>query len=148
MTVEDGSRLYLDSNCLIYYAEAHPQFGTAMQQLVSRAMAGHYRLYSSELTLAEVLTIPLRSGRNDLVAIYQSALQPGGLIEVIPVSRGVLIESAQVRLQYALKLPDAIHVSSALIAECFAFVTEDDRMQLPPIISKLSIDTAATFSRK
>jgi predicted nucleic acid-binding protein len=70
-------------------------------------------------------------------------ISPSEALLVIPVSRQILKDAAQLRAFFKNKLPDTIHLITALTSGCTYFVTNDDRIKFPPqitpvIISKLT----------
>jgi predicted nucleic acid-binding protein len=46
-------------------------------------------------------------------------------IHLMPITTSVAERAAQLRAQYNLRTPDALHVASALEAACDAFLTND-----------------------
>ena len=52
--------------------------------------------------------------------------QPTPALEVIPINRDILEDAAQWRATSKLKLPDAIHLATALHRQCDSFLTNDD----------------------
>jgi predicted nucleic acid-binding protein len=100
---------------------------------------------TSELTLAEVLVGPLKTGNVAIQQTYRSFLTSTATVEVPPVSRDILEESAQLRANTKLKLPDAIHLATALRFRCDSFLTNDDifrTLGLPQI--KMLADVSLT----
>lgn len=87
--------------------------------------------FTSELTLAEALTKPLEAGRHDLVEIYEEMLTPSEWLSVWPVERRILIEAATLQAQLGLRLPDAIHVATAVASGCSALLSNDRRLRVP-----------------
>jgi predicted nucleic acid-binding protein len=57
---------------------------------------------------------------------YKTFLTPTPALEVIPISRDILEEAARWRATTKLKLPDAIHLATALGSSCDSFLTNDD----------------------
>ncbi|MBW4454117.1 MAG: PIN domain-containing protein [Nostoc indistinguendum CM1-VF10] len=55
---------------------------------------------------------------------------------MIPVSRQVLIEAAQLRASINIKLPDAIHAATALLTQYSTFLTNDQHFRS---VSELSV---------
>ena len=76
----------------------------------------------STVTLAEVLTGPIKVGQTALAKRYEKALSH---YNVIPVSTPIVALATQLRVQYRLKLPDAIQLATALDIGAAAFVTHD-----------------------
>jgi hypothetical protein len=104
---------------------------------------------TSELTLAEVLpkADPIRR-RNYLELILYS-----GLFDLHPVTRDVLIETGDYRRNAGLsrpdasephasmpKLPDAIHVVTAVRAGCGRMLSFDRALKLPEGMRRLTRD--------
>jgi predicted nucleic acid-binding protein len=122
----DISRLYLDTNVFIAMAEGADELSSALYDLVASQVADEQFLCTSELAPAELLVKPYRDGNDPLIQLYDSWITPGGWLEVGPVERSVLWYAAVVRQQYrAIKLPDAIHVSTAIGMQSSHYLTGD-----------------------
>lgn len=117
--------IYLDTNVFIYLLEMYPQFISVLTDLFSRIDSGQLLAITSELTLAESLVKPIMENNLHLQHIYQSILQTSDFLEVVPVSRQVLLEAAKIRAINNIKLPDAIHLATALTNHCQFFITND-----------------------
>jgi predicted nucleic acid-binding protein len=72
--------------------------------------------------LAEVLAGPFKAKQTALAKRYEKAL---GRYHVVPLSAQVAGMAAQLRVQYRLKLPDAVQLASALDMGAAALVTHD-----------------------
>lgn len=57
----------------------------------------------------------------------------------MPVDRSILVAAARLRAQLTLRLPDAIHVATALAADCELFVSNDRRVRLPDSMTLLTV---------
>ncbi len=128
-----AQRLYLDANIFIYSVEAESSspLRPALDALFGAADDGDCVFVTSELTLAELLPLPIRLGREDRVALYLEMFSPASPIEARPVSRPVIESAARLRARSGLRLPDALHVAAALEAGCGTFVTNDLRLRPP-----------------
>jgi predicted nucleic acid-binding protein len=78
------------------------------------------------------LVQPFAIGREDIAATYADLLSASDRLAMVPVDRAVLVEAARQRAALGLRMPDAIHVASALAAKCGVFLTNDRRLKLPP----------------
>ena len=134
-----GQRVYVDANAIIYFAEMHPTFGEPMRAGFQMARQGEATLVTSELPLAEVLVLPIKANRQDLVAAYTGLISHRDSFEVISVSRSILVESANRRASAGIKLPDAIHVATAIIANCRIFISEDRNIRTPQRLEHVKI---------
>lgn len=90
--------------------------------LFEAAERGQIQLALSTVTLAEVLIGPFKAGQTALAKRYETAL---GAYQVVPLSAAVASLAAQLRVQYRLKLPDAVQLPSALQIGAAALVTHD-----------------------
>lgn len=149
------SRVYLDANIFIAAFEGR---GTAsdLSAALLLAPAGRApqspRLITSELTLSELLVKPLELERDDLVREYEYWTKTNIFLEVRPVDRQALRKAAELRATHkTLKLPDAIHLASAVNAGCRYFLTDDMRINVDqgveivrptPVVLKRLIDEA------
>jgi predicted nucleic acid-binding protein len=125
---------YLDANVFIDFVEGTPELAEAARDLFL-ALEGQIGVFAtSELTLAEVLAPP-KSGAAapDLKRLYMSLLVWNPAIKLIPVSRAVLYETADLRKYTRHKLPDAIHVVTAIQAGCRFLISRDSDMSKLPI---------------
>lgn len=121
------SRIYLDTNVFIALKETGGELGMKLVELLAGApTAPTPFLSTSELTLAELITRPHRERRDDLIDQYDNWIVPSSWLDVGPVDRDVLWFAAVLRSNYrSLKLPDAIHLSTAIGLQCSHFLTND-----------------------
>ncbi len=132
-------RFHLDTNIFVYATEADNDTGTRARQVLRQIEDGELEAVTSEITLAEVL----RGGNALLNAItfdgYIDLLSARRGLQVLPISRDILIGSARLKVERKIDLTDAIHVSTALAAGCGAFLTEDVRLPVPAGLKKMSL---------
>lgn len=130
--MEVVGRLYLDTNIFIRLGEGADDAVSRLLRdlIVSQEENGETFLCTSELTLAELLVHPYRNSDDRLIQLYDNWLTPGSTwLEVGPVARETLWYAAVLRNQYqAVKLPDAIHLSTAIGFECSHFLTGDQKL--------------------
>lgn len=124
------SRIYLDSNILIaaFGGEAAPEVAAPLLDVIgSVGSLPNPPFVTSELTLAESLVRSIRNDDERQEQAFDNLLTTSGWLLVAPVSRGVLWAAASLRARYKhLKLPDAIHVATALAEGCSHFLTADE----------------------
>ncbi len=95
-------------------------------------MGGRCTGVISELTLGERLVKPKAMQRPDIVRAYLSVVQTRRFFTAVPVTRDILIGAAGIRASSGLKLPDAIHVSTARLTGCDALLTNDKQFRAVP----------------
>jgi predicted nucleic acid-binding protein len=124
------ARIYLDSNIIIsaFSGDAQHEVVLALGEMIGAVMPElpQAPFGTSELTLAEVLVRALRAGDSAGAIGMDNVITSSGWLEVALVSRAVLRNAALLRSRYPkLKLPDAIHVASAIELRCSHVLTAD-----------------------
>jgi len=117
-----GDRVYIDANIFIKAAEGSEP---SCQDLLLAVQRGQVLATTSELMNAEVLVGALKQNRVDLVAIYERLFGPESPLDVTPADRDLLRQAAYVQALAGGRLPDAIHVATALAGACRCLVTSD-----------------------
>ena len=120
--LSEGATVLVDTAPWIYLLEDHPEFAARFVGLFEAAERGQVQLALTTVTLSEVLTGPFKSGQAALAKRYETAL---GHYQLVPLSASVASLAAQLRVQYRLKLPDAVQLASALDIGAAALVTHD-----------------------
>jgi predicted nucleic acid-binding protein len=145
MTESTASLIYLDTNVFIRAVEGLDEAAAPAKTLISALRQRRAGLAAtSEITFAEVLApskqadaMPLHMKRR----AYLDLLLWGDFVALIPVSRNVLIETASLRTADRLKLPDAVHLVSAIHARCRFFVSADrDFNKMPEGMERVNCD--------
>jgi predicted nucleic acid-binding protein len=124
-----GAQVYLDSNIFIALAEGMASVQSLLVELFDGADAGHWRMVTSDLTLAEVLIRPLRLQQADLVQQYEELLGGRNGLRTHTVDRDILRKASALAAESNMKLPDAIHAATAQHCSCQFLITEDKRLR-------------------
>jgi predicted nucleic acid-binding protein len=125
------SRIFWDTNLFIYLIE---EFGDLSERVVSlrkRMVERRDELYTSALTVGEILIKPLEAGDEILARRYESALLQGALIIPFDVEPARLY--ASIRKDRTVRPPDAIQLACAAHARVDLFITNDDRLSTKSI---------------
>jgi predicted nucleic acid-binding protein len=144
-----SSKLYFDANVFIYAVEGSDDIAGRLRTLFELLSRNLNLAVTSELTLAEVLPRADRIRRQN----YLELILYSGLFDLYPVTRDVLVETADYRRiagvsrpdaskPYASmpKLPDAIHVVTAVRAGCDRMLSFDQALRLPEGMGRLTRD--------
>jgi predicted nucleic acid-binding protein len=131
LTLPSSGLVYLDAQILIYSVEKQGALAAAVRPVWQAAHDDRVELVTSELSVLECLVGPLRKGDVALANDYHRLFESRGL-ELLPVTREVLVRAAELRASSSLRTPDAIHLASAIEAGCGLFVTNDQAFRRAP----------------
>jgi predicted nucleic acid-binding protein len=84
------------------------------------------QLFTSSLTLGEVLVKPLEVDNPGLAEQYRQAITAGATI--INFDAGAAMAYARIRKDRSIRPPDAIQLACAATAQMELFITNDDRL--------------------
>ena len=122
------TRVYLDANVFIYAIEGSPIVADPLRELFQLFRNRRAVGVTSELTLAEVLAGAVDVRRRN----YLNLIVWSRIFDLQPVSREVLIETSDYRKVAGMpKLPDAIHMVTAIRSGCRRILSADSRLKLP-----------------
>jgi predicted nucleic acid-binding protein len=139
--VTEPRRVYLDSNVFIAAMENPGAHSDHAWWIIDAVEQSRIVGVTSEITLAEILVKPIELGDRDLAAAYEQMIMPSANFEVLQVQREILIGAAHMRARRSsTRLPDAIHVSTALASRCSHFVSDDQRLHSIDKIRTLGVN--------
>ncbi len=137
-------RIYLDANVFIDAFENDDVPVTRGRTVLDHLRGGEAVGVISELVVAELLTKPLETGDKELCDAYEALFESSSTIETFPIDRHVLVQAARLRATVkSMRMPDAIHVATAKLHNCAAFVTADRRLFVPEGIRAINLDASA-----
>jgi len=119
--------IFWDTNLFIYLLEDSPQFGQAVADLRRRMLHRNDRLFTSAMTVGEILVKPLTTGNTVLADRYR-ALFKGHHLIVSPFDLGAAEAYANIRQNRSVSPADAIQLACAESAQADLFITNDDRL--------------------
>jgi predicted nucleic acid-binding protein len=140
--------LYLDTNIFIYAMEGFEDYKESLSNLFEDVGKNLVKAVTSELTIAEVLIKPIKDGKTELCRQFNAAIQSSGGLQVIPITRGVLLQAAKIRAGIGVRLPDAIHLATALLSGCNVFLTNDRSIAKHDIIQILYLSELISHADK
>lgn len=122
--------IFIDTAPIIYYIEAHPDFGPLAKEVVSAFQEGNLTAYSSVITLTEVLPKPIESGDEKLARKFADFLKRGKRLTMIEISEGIAEAAGKLRGRYpVLKTVDALQIAAALETGSEVFLTNDMKLR-------------------
>lgn len=139
-------RIYFDANAFIYAIEGVDEISVLLHSLFATLRHQARSARTSGFTLAEVLPKANLVQRRS----YFTLILHSGLFDLLPVTRDILIETADYRKNLARppfdarrsmpKLPDAIHVITAVHGGCDTFVSFDRGLKLPVGLDRVGLE--------
>jgi len=122
--------VFIDTAPIIYYIEAHPQFGPLAKEIVSSFQSGKLIAFSSVITLVEVLPKPVETGNEQLVKKFSDFLKAGRNISLLDISSDIAELAGKLRGRYtSLKALDAIQIAVSINVKADAFITNDVKLK-------------------
>lgn len=119
--------IFWDTNLFIYLLEDSPKFGQAVEDLRRRMLRRNDRLFTSAMTVGEVLVKPLATGNTGLADRYRE-LFSGQHVTVLPFDFKAGEAYANIRQDRRVSPADAIQLACAESAQADLFITNDDRL--------------------
>jgi predicted nucleic acid-binding protein len=117
----------LHSNVLLYYFEAHPEFGP-LSRAVMREVADGLTAVTSPLTLMDALVMPVRLKNQEQYERHQSVLLNFPNLRVLPIDAEAAERAATLRARSPrLTTPDALTIAIGLGQGATLYVTNDPR---------------------
>jgi predicted nucleic acid-binding protein len=120
------SRVFWDTNLFIYLFEDTGALSDRVAEVRQRMIDRGDELFTSTLTLGEILVKPAEGGDAGLMARYEDAL--GRVATLLPFARETALRYADIRRDRSIRAPDAIQLACAATARIDLFVTNDDRL--------------------
>src|SRR5215831_7251785 len=115
-------RLYLDAAPVIYVVEQVKPYAAVVDAQLSDSATV---VVVSDLTRMECRVKPLRDGNTDLLRDFDDFFAK--VAEIISLAREVIDHATLIRARHGFKMPDAIHLASAIVSGCDIFLTNDHR---------------------
>lgn len=113
-------RLYLDTSVILRYVEgAGPEREAALRWVTMAAESVGGTILGSKLVRAECLVLPIRNRD------HEGFFRDSGIV-LVDISGETLDLATHIFADHRIKMPDAIHTATAILAECDALVAKDE----------------------
>ncbi len=120
-------KVYLDANCVIYFVENHPVWCSRVIDRVTAIQLAQGELAVGDLTRAECLVGPFRKNDSGLEKRYRAFFSDPE-IHVLGITAAICEQAARLRATHSIKLPDALHLATAIEHGCGLFLTNDAQL--------------------
>ncbi len=134
LKLPSAGSVYADVQILIYSVEKHPEYATLLRPLWQAVQGEGLEVVSSELTLMEALTGPLKRDDTALALDYEQLFHKG--VRLLPITQPILRQAAHLRAAIpGLRTPDALHAATAMLSNCVLLLTNDNGFRRIPELS-------------
>jgi len=124
------TKYYWDSCAFISRIQGDPEHIKILEHFTDKAAEKEIPIVTSSLTVAEVCIInreaSLEEKLQDIDLI--SRFFDNDYIYIIQVSRHLSTEAAKISVEHGIKPPDAIHLATAIDANCQVIHTYDEKL--------------------
>jgi predicted nucleic acid-binding protein len=121
------SRIFWDTNLFIYLLEDYSEQSTTVTAIRHRMLERGDQLFTSTLTLGEVLVKPIERANEKLKRLYKDILTQSAIL--LSFDENAAIRYAAIRNDRSIKAPDAIQLACAAQAGIDLFITNDDHLK-------------------
>jgi predicted nucleic acid-binding protein len=136
-------RVLIDTSVWIYHFEQHPQLAAPAGRVIGALEEGRFQGIASELTLLELTVRPLQLARQDIADEYELLLDYFPNLELVAISREILLDAAALRARQKLRTPDAIQIATGLQAGTTLAVTNDKAWRTVPLLETMILTDLA-----
>jgi predicted nucleic acid-binding protein len=123
-----GRRVYFDTNIFVYFLEGDERYLDRCLPFFQAAQDGVITAVTGDLAIAELLVKPLRD--NDLFGVQKvgASFDGNGYFQALSHGRSTLELAAHIRATQKLSMIDAIHLATAIKAQCSHIITHDEQV--------------------
>ena len=116
----------LDSNVFIGALSTKEEHSSNAQQLIRDIASGKHRAIASSIVYGEVYSVSVSSNSVDLEGFFSQIIN----LATIPADDSICKTAGELRLKFGpiLKLPDAMHLATALSNNANLFITNDEKL--------------------
>jgi predicted nucleic acid-binding protein len=122
--IPDGARVLIDTNPIVYWFEGSA-LAEPFEPIFIDIQAGRIEAVVTPITVAEVVSGPLRAGKEALAERYREAITLSQGFSVCEITAEIAMIAARLRIRHRLKLPDAIQLAATVQSGCFALISRD-----------------------
>jgi predicted nucleic acid-binding protein len=133
-------RVYIETAPFIYIVERPPASAEIIANIFQFINLQAIEMFTSTVTLTEVLTKPIKLGDKSIEQRHLDLFNNTQLLSLIPVTKEIALQAAQLRAAYGLRTPDALHLATALNQGCNAFLTNDKALRRVSELPVLVLD--------
>ncbi|MFA5995235.1 MAG: PIN domain-containing protein [Patescibacteria group bacterium] len=124
-----GQIIGLDTGIFVYLLEKHRMYFPIVEEYFIQIQAGKLSGVFASIGMIELLTGPKQLGKFDIANQYRDLLTSFPNLSIIDLNETVIDVSSDLRAQYHITTPDAIHLASAIYSGANKFITNDKALK-------------------
>lgn len=123
-------RIGLDSMIFIYQFSDHPKFTSLTHVVFDLFQNYKIQAVTSTITVSEVFVQPEKEKNQFIISEYEKVFQHLPNLEIVPVDWQLARLASKLRALYPhIKTPDALQISTSLLKNYPAFLTNDEKLK-------------------
>jgi len=117
--------VYVDANLLIYAATEEGAISKKAFEIVEKIKQGHYKAFTSTLTMDEVLYIIQKNAGREIAAKTVETYLKLNNLNIISVDMQILNKSIEIYKKTSLRPRDSIHLAAMQLNEIKTIISQD-----------------------
>ena len=134
-----GQRVYIDTNIFVYFLERHEQYFDVVLPFFQLFNEGRSLAFTGDAAVAETLYKPYQVDDLLRVSEFKTFFSDDEFITVLPHTTKVFELTAEIAPKQRMKMIDALHYSTAIMAGCQFLLTNDAGFQSSPRIEVIQL---------
>ncbi len=123
-------KVFIDTAPFIYFIQQDLTFGEIAKSVFCRIQDETLKAETSVITLAEVIPRPMSRGETELVEEFEDLVTSTEGLTLHDISIPTCKLAGRLRAKYpTLKMMDALQVSTAILYDVDAFITNDTKLR-------------------
>ncbi len=120
-----GKVIGIDSVIFIYLLEENKQYIKKVERFFRLLQNGEIQGIFSIIGLIEILTGPKKRNDHELASQYRDIIAHFPHLSIVGINERIVELASDLRAQYSLSTPDAIHIATAIDFGADMFLTND-----------------------
>ncbi len=129
MELKDGSQVFVDTAPIIYFIEENSVYGTIVGNIFKKVTEGSIEVFTSVISVIEVLTKPYKMGKIGLVKAYKGFFYQSKGFSVVNINPNIAELTSKIRAKYGFRTPDAIQLAVYEYIKSDLFITNDAQLK-------------------
>jgi len=125
LSVESGSKLFVDTAPLIYLIEGEGARADKVARLLDECILKSVPWVTSLITYMELLVLPIRKRQTSLAGKYRDLLTNSDHISLHPLNLAIADAAVELRAAHGIKVPDAVQLATAKVSGADWILTND-----------------------